>query len=82
MRPSSPSWFCTKNAVTVQSSCAELPFLALTVADAQNLSATYDAQYIALAEQLGCEFWTDDRRLVRQVSATLPSVRWLGDFVG
>jgi predicted nucleic acid-binding protein len=32
---------------------AELPVLALTIADALNLSATYDAQYIALAEQLG-----------------------------
>ena len=35
------------------------------------LSATYDAHYLALAEHLGGEFWTADRRLVRAVQAEL-----------
>ena len=33
---------------------------ALALAAAHNLSATYDAHYVALAEQLGCDLWTDD----------------------
>ena len=54
--------------------------LALDIADAYGLPAAYDAHYLALADLLGCEFWTDDRRLLRQVSHDLLFVRWLGDF--
>jgi predicted nucleic acid-binding protein len=32
-----------------------------------NLPATYDAHYLALAEELDCEFWTADKRLARAV---------------
>jgi predicted nucleic acid-binding protein len=53
---------------------------ALVLADALGLPATYDAHYLALAEQLGCELWTDDRRLIRQVTPSLPFVRWIGDY--
>ena len=28
---------------------------------------------------LGCEVWTDDQRLLRQVAESLPFVRWIGD---
>jgi predicted nucleic acid-binding protein len=52
---------------------------ALVLADALGLSATYDAHYLALAEHLGCELWTDDERLIRQVTNSLPFVRWIGD---
>lgn len=52
---------------------------ALVLADALGLPATYDAHYLALAEHLGCELWTDDQRLMRQVAASLPFVRWIGD---
>lgn len=45
-----------------------------------NQPATYDAHYLALAEMLGCEFWTADRRLYEAVHEELPWVRWLGDF--
>ncbi len=48
-------------------------------ADALGLPATYDAHYLALAEHLGCELWTDDQRLLRQVATSLPFVRWIGD---
>ena len=52
---------------------------ALVLADALGLPATYDAHYLALAEHLGCELWTDDQRLLRQVATSLPLVRWIGD---
>ena len=58
---------------------AGLHFQALVLADALGLPATYDAHYLALAEHLGCELWTDDQRLIRQVAASLPFVRWIGD---
>lgn len=38
----------------------------------------YDAYYLALAEALGCELWTADRRLVNAVSPTWSWVKWLG----
>ena len=53
---------------------------ALVLADALGLPATYDAHYLALAEYLGCELWTDDQRLLRQVGGSLAYVRWIGDF--
>jgi predicted nucleic acid-binding protein len=58
---------------------AGLHFQALVLADALGLPATYDAHYLALAEQLGCELWTDDLRLMKHVAASLPFVRWIGD---
>jgi predicted nucleic acid-binding protein len=56
-----------------------LHFQALVLADALDLPATYDAHYLALAEHLGCELWTDDQRLIRRVATSLPFVRWVGD---
>ena len=40
----------------------------------------YDAHYLALAEALGCEFWTADGRLYRTVCDALPWVRWLTEY--
>ena len=57
----------------------DLHHQALVLADALDLSATYDAHYLALAEHLGCELWTDDQRLIRHVATSLPFVRWIGD---
>jgi predicted nucleic acid-binding protein len=45
-----------------------------------NRPTAYDAHYLALAENLGCEFWTADKRLYQAVRGSLPWVRWLGDF--
>lgn len=53
---------------------------ALALANAYNLPAAYDAHYVALAEWLHCPFWTNDRRLVNTVAASLPFVRWIGDY--
>ncbi len=53
---------------------------ALALAVAYNLPAVYDAHYVALADLLGCELWTSDRRLLRALGGKLPFVRWIGDY--
>ncbi len=53
---------------------------ALKWADVLGQRKAYDAFYLALAERLGCEFWTGDKRLynrARQVGADF--VRMLGE---
>ena len=46
-----------------------------------NRPTAYDAQYLALAERLSCDFWTADERLFNAVERELPHVRWLGSIV-
>ncbi len=41
-------------------------------------SQVYDAYYLALAESLGCEFWTADEQLYRLVHRVFPWVKWIG----
>ena len=50
---------------------ADLHWRALELADRLSLPAAYDAHYLALADWLGCEFWTADGALVRTVQPTL-----------
>jgi predicted nucleic acid-binding protein len=45
-----------------------------------DLPTTYDANYLVVAQTLGCEFWTADRKLVNAVGAALPWVKWLGSY--
>lgn len=40
----------------------------------------HDAHYVALAEMLGCNFWTGDQRLMRAIGGRLPFVRFVGDY--
>ena len=40
----------------------------------------YDAYYVTLAQYLGCDLWTDDRKLLRALGGRLSFVRWIGDF--
>ncbi|HFC08269.1 MAG TPA: PIN domain-containing protein [Chloroflexi bacterium] len=57
-----------------------LCFAALEWADALRQTKAYDAFYLALADRLGCDFWTGDKRLynrARQVGADF--VRLLGE---
>ena len=56
---------------------AELHPRALALANKLGLAAAYDVHYLALAERLGAEFWTADRRLQHAVGATLLWVRLL-----
>jgi len=53
---------------------------ALVVADAYALPAAYDAHYIALAQGLHCDLWTDDRRLLGLLGGRLAFVRWIDDY--
>jgi predicted nucleic acid-binding protein len=52
---------------------------ALEFATRFNRPKAYDAQYLALADLLGCELWTADQRLVNAVAGKLPWVRWIGE---
>ncbi len=54
---------------------------ALELASELQQGAVYDAHYLALAEEFGCELWTADQRFYRAVSAHLENVHWLGEFV-
>ena len=56
----------------------DLHLSALEFASHFNLSAAYDAHYLALAAKLGIEFWTADRRSANVVRAQLDWVRLAG----
>lgn len=51
---------------------------ALHVAQRFGLRSAYDAHYLALAQELDCEFWTADERLYNAVRDRFPLIRWLG----
>ena len=53
---------------------------ALQLASQLSQGAVYDAQYLALAETLGCDFWTADERFYRAAISVVSNVRWLGEF--
>jgi predicted nucleic acid-binding protein len=52
----------------------------LILADAYELPAAYDAHYVALAQILGCNLWTNDRRLLNLLGGRLTFVRPIGDY--
>lgn len=51
---------------------------AYDIATQLNRSTAYDAQYLALAERLDCEFWTADEKLFNAAVPQINQVRWLG----
>lgn len=51
---------------------------AYEIADLTAQPTPYDCQYLALAERVGCEYWTDDARFVRGAQSQFPHVRELG----
>lgn len=51
------------------------------LAEQYNRPTAYDTHYLALAEALGCELWTADRRLINALAGAIPWVRWLDEFV-
>lgn len=53
---------------------------ALELAEQFGFSAAYDAHYLALAENLDCEFWTADERLWNSVRRKVTRVRWIGEW--
>jgi predicted nucleic acid-binding protein len=53
---------------------------AYELASEHNRPTAYDSFYLALAEHLGCEFWTADLRLFNAVRTKLTWVKWIGNF--
>lgn len=53
---------------------ADLHARAIEFATRFSLPAAYDAHYLALADRLGAEFWTTDRKLTNAVRLALPWV--------
>ena len=53
---------------------------ALELASRLKQGAVYDAHYLALAESLGCELWTADRRFHRAASLGVDNVRWIDEL--
>lgn len=43
-------------------------------------SAAYDSHYLAVAEIVGCTFWTADKHLYNTVHPRLNWVHWLGNY--
>lgn len=55
---------------------------ALHWAERLGQSKAYDAQYVALAEQLEAELWTADERLVNALKAQgVNQAHWIGDMM-
>jgi predicted nucleic acid-binding protein len=49
--------------------------------DARRFNRTLiDCFYLSAAEERGCDFWTDDRKIVRTSAPPTPGVRWIGDY--
>ena len=66
--------------ITLPAPFPRLQRIAIGYAHRFNRPKAYDAQYLALAEVLGCDLWTGDRRLVNSLQGALPWVRWVGDY--
>lgn len=52
----------------------------LLLADDHGLPAADDAHYLALAEFSGCDLWTADERLLRDLAGRVPFVKALGEY--
>ena len=58
----------------------DLHVKALQLASHLRQGAVYDAHYLALADILGCEYWTADERFYRVAAPSIQNVRWIGEF--
>ncbi len=55
---------------------------ALHWAERLEQTVAYDAHYLALAEFLGCDIWTADRRLADKLSPDIAWAHWVGEIAG
>ena len=53
---------------------------ALRLANQLRQRASYDAHYLALADALGCDFWTADHQFYRVARPTARNIRWLREY--
>ena len=53
---------------------------AIDLAIELNQRLAYDCHYLALADSLGCEFWTADEPFYRAARNTHPQVQWIGSY--
>jgi predicted nucleic acid-binding protein len=53
---------------------------ALRFAQTHHLSHTYDSLYVILAQLVGTELWTGDKRLITAVGSAAPWVRFIGEY--
>lgn len=52
---------------------------AYTIATTYEHPRAYEAQYLALAQLQGCEFWTGDQRLINALRGQFPWAHWIGE---
>ena len=52
----------------------------LQIASRLRQGAVYDAHYLALADILGCEYWTADESFCRSAAPSAQNVHWIGEF--
>jgi len=53
---------------------------AFDLANRFNRPRAYDAQYLALAEPLSCDFWTADERMFNALKDRFSPIHWLGNW--
>jgi len=58
----------------------QIHFRAMELAQELRRPAVYDTHYLALADILGCELWTADKRFFNSVKGRQPRIRWLGEY--
>ncbi len=52
----------------------------LEISDLVRQRLAYDAQYVAFAQQLGCDFWTADKNFYDDARTAFPQVQWIGTY--
>lgn len=68
------------NTVVVQDFEPETALRALELAHVLGQRASYDTQYLALAEHYGCELWTADERFWSAARIAFPRIHWIGEI--
>jgi len=53
---------------------------AMDIAAVMRQKAAYDAQYLALAEREGADFWTADEPFFKATHGQFSQVRWIGSY--